>query len=601
MLRLRLAAALALGLAATAATAQPPAGQNLALPFPAKAPIVVAVNGVEKVKGRLTKMLEALPPAESGKVKQGIEEGLTKMLEGRSLKGVVPDGRLFLVVHDVTTLGDEEPGMAVLVPVTSYDEFKKTALTGGERGSVEKAGDGVESFTAGEGGKTLYLAQVKGYAVLSPSKETAASYAGKYTPAQSGAMGTELSASFLAADVALYVNMDVINELYGDKIQQFKQLIDFALGMAQQGGMLPGLNKQQVEMVKVVMQGALQGVEDGKGLVLAAEFRPDGLNARVQARFGEETDSAAFLKAEASGPLADLGKLPKGLSSYAGSKFGKRVTDLMRKFGGSFAAADDDDGGAGRIDKLMAEVAAAGPGAEYAATAGADAGVTVTGYKAPAKAAAALAKLYEGLGAGAKANTIVLKEKPKVTYDAQTHRGFTFAEVGVVYDFDATVEALPENVRETTLNSLKRMAKEKTTLWIGTDGKAVATLTGKDWAAAKKLLDEYLDGNAAVGAEAGFKLTRKNLPADATAVYLVETAQTLEALTEQAKAAAAAMPGGGGPLGNLGKLGKGEGELTYVGFALTLKGQVAAVDLFVPGPAMNVASKMLAPLFRNVE
>ena len=100
--------------------------------------------------------------------------------------------------------------------------------------------------------------------------------------------------------------------------------------------------------------------------------------------------------------------------------------------------------------------------------------------------------------------------------------------------------AVPENVREATLGALKRLTKEKTTLWIGADGKAVVTLTAKDWASARTLLDQYLDGSAGVGAEAGFRLARKNLPADATGVYLTETAQMIEGLVEQAKAAAMA-------------------------------------------------------------
>ena len=35
--------------------------------------------------------------------------------------------------------------------------------------------------------------------------------------------------------------------------------------------------------------------------------------------------------------------------------------------------------------------------------------------------------------------------------------------------------------------------------------------------------------------------------------------------------------------------------------ALTLKPETATVDVFVPGAAMNVGVKMLAPLFRNIE
>jgi hypothetical protein len=193
---------------------------------------------------------------------------------------------------------------------------------------------------------------------------------------------------------------------------------------------------------------------------------------------------------------------------------------------------------------------------------------------------------------------IVTKEKTRVADGAQSHRGFTFAEIKLAFDFEAMVAPLPEPVRESTLANLKRMVKERMTYWIGTDGKAVATLTAADWAAASKLLDEYLDGSAGVGGEAGFKTARSNLPADATAVYLAETSQTLTMLMDQAKAAMAAAPGGGRAIGKLTPV---QGEPTYVGFALTLKPQTAGVDVFVPGTAMNVAARMLAGAFRRIE
>ena len=56
-----------------------------------------------------------------------------------------------------------------------------------------------------------------------------------------------------------------------------------------------------------------------------------------------------------------------------------------------------------------------------------------------------------------------------------------------------------------------------------------------------------------------------------------------------------------GDLPPLGPVKPVPGDPTYVGLALTLRPQSVTVDLFVPGPAMNVAVRMLAPLFRNIE
>src|SRR5437899_8509748 len=123
------------------------------------------------------------------------------------------------------------------------------------------------------------------------------------------------------------------------------------------------------------------------------------------------------------------------------------------------------------------------------------------------------------MSAGGKLSSSVLKDKPKVTNKAASHRNFTFSEVKLSFDFAASIEALPEPGREAALAQFKRLMKEKTTFWIGTDGKVVVNLTAKDWTAAQKLLDDYLDAKTGVGADEGFQVARKNLPAESSLIY----------------------------------------------------------------------------------
>ena len=600
-LRLSLAFALTtLGSSATAAPA-PATGSNIPLPYPAKAPLVVHVNGFERVRERLTKMLDALPPAESKLVKKELEAGLAQLLKDRKLDAVPKDGRMFVVLHDFAKLVEGDPAVSVLLPVTGYKEFKESLLTAEEGKTLEKAGNGIESMKTNAIGEehTLYLVDLKGYVALTPSKEIAEVYAGKYTTAQSAAMGADLASSYLAADVALYVNMDAINEMYGEQIRQFKGLIDFALGQAQNMGMIPGLGKKELEMAKTMIGGLFQGIEDSKGIVLAAEFRPEGLNFRAQVRFAEDTQSADIFKAEVPSALADLTKLPKGLSTYGGSKFGKKFTDLGKKFAQEFSVAEDDEKGLAQLEKLLAEVTAAGPQGDYSASNAPESSIGVTAYKSAEKAATALVKIYENMSAGGKFSSVVLKSKPKVKNEAATVGDFKFTEVNLTFDFAATVEALPEAAREAAMGQYKRLMKEKTSIWLGTDGKVVVQLTAKDWDTAKKLLEDYLSGKGGVGSDAGFQLARKNLPPEASLLYMFETSQVVTMLAEQAKAMGQAIPGGVFP--QIGNVKPVKGDATYIGIALTLKPQTATFDLFVPGTAMNVMTKMILPLLKKVE
>ena len=88
------------------------------------------------------------------------------------------------------------------------------------------------------------MVELKGYVALSPSKDTAEHLPESITRAIGFDGSPTVSNSFLAADVSLLVNMDAVNDMYGDQIRQFKGLIDFALGQAQNMGMVPGLGKK---------------------------------------------------------------------------------------------------------------------------------------------------------------------------------------------------------------------------------------------------------------------------------------------------------------------------------------------------------------------
>src|SRR5262249_18631552 len=222
---------------------------------------------------------------------------------------------------------------------------------------------------------------------------------GKYTRAQTASLGPELTASFLGADLSVYVNMDVVNETHREDIRNFKELLEFGIKQAEMGDGVPGLDKKQLAAAKVVLATLFQGIEDCRGVVLAAEFRPEGLNLRAQARFADDSPTSRLLKTETPTPLADVGRLPGGMTLYSGMRFGPKVGPLGRSLVQPFQAPAGDDAGAALIENPQPETAAAGPGAELAASS-IDAGLNVSTYASPEKAAAAQAKLYKGLASG---------------------------------------------------------------------------------------------------------------------------------------------------------------------------------------------------------
>ncbi|MBN9117783.1 MAG: hypothetical protein J0I06_01195 [Planctomycetes bacterium] len=575
------------------------AGKAMTFPFPAKAPVVVQVNGLGTARDRLTALLKSAVPDDAEAAAKQFDAALKELLADRKLTAVPKDGRVFFVVNDIASLFENAPTVSLLVPVTGYKEFRETFLTADERKTFESGKNGVDEAKLNLLGDDhpVFLVDLKEYVAITPDRGTADVYAGKYTRATTAAMPPELARSFVTADVSAYVNLDVINDLYGDKIRAFRGLIDFAIQQAAMGGMIPGMSKKQLEAAKTLIQGAFQAVEDARGVVAAVEFRPEGLNLRLQAQFAEDTTSVKVLKAEQPGPLADVGKLPAGMHQYGGTKFGKKFHEAMRGLNPEFAPADDDEKGNAAVDKRQKDLLAAGPLGEVSATGEPHVALTVAAFTDPKKAAAAIVGCYEAMAAGGRVHNVVLKDAPKVKADAKTHQNFTFTEVRLAFDFEATVKDLPEGVRDTTLAQIKSTMAEKMTVWIGTDGKTVVEATAKDWDAAAGALDQYLGGKKPVSATDGYKLTRKNLPPDASLMTLMETGQTLTTLLDTARSMEGVVPG----FPRLGQVKPLKGEPSYVGVAVTLKGDTATANVFVPATAIGVARKMLDGLFKKLE
>jgi len=582
-----------------AAPLQPEKGRGASFPYPAKSPIVVTINGFDRTRDRLTKLLTAALADDAPKIIKRIDEGIDKLLDGRKLTGVRKDARIFLVVNDLGNLFEGPPPVSVLVPVSSYREFRESFLTRDELKSLEKGREGVDAIKTDAFGDEMpaYLVDLKDYVALTVDKATADAYAGKYTAGTTDGMGPELAESFLKADLAVYVNMDAVNDQFGDQIRAFKGLIDFGLQQAQQQGALPGFNKKQMDALKVLLKGMFQGVEDCRAVVLAAELRPEGLAVRLQARFLENSPSAKLLAEETPGPQAELGKLPTGLGVYGATAFGRTISEALHELGQQFSTTEDDDRGAALIEQHLKDLSAAGHRNDFTATAAPELGITISYFKDPAKAVRAQTKIYKAIAAGGRVNSVVVKATPRVRDEAETHRNFTFSEVTLKFDLDATAASYPEQTREAMLQTLKRTMGEQSTFWIGTDGKKVVQLTAKNWEAARDLLDKYLDGKATVGADPGFKLTRSQLPADANLLMIAETSAALATLADSVRSAGEFVPG----FPRLGPIKPTKGDPTYVGLAVTVEGETASVTAFVPTGAIAVAKKVLEPLFKNIE
>lgn len=582
-----------------AAPAPPVGGKGTTFPYPAKAPIVICLNGYERVRDRLNKLLTAAVPAEAEKFNKLLDEQIDQFLEGRKLTAVRKDARVFVVLNDLAAILDGTPAASVLIPVRSHKQFLDSFLTNDELRTLDRGRDGVDAIRSAAFGEEMpvFLVDLKEYTAIALDRATADGYAAKYIAGTTEAMGSELAETFLKADLAVFVNMDQINEQFCEQIRAFKGLIDFGLQQAAQQGMLPGLGMRQLDAMKVLLQGAFQGVEDCQAIVLGAELRPEGLALQAQARFVENSPSAKWVASEASGPAAEISKLPAGLGVYYQTRFGKSVGELLRELNQEFVTTEDDERGAKLIEDHLKDRAAAEPLGEWSASTISGVSISVAAYTDAAKAHKAITKAFKAVAAGGRVNAVVVKTAPRVLDEAVQHRGFEFSEVRLNYDFEATIAALPDLAKEQALEALKRAHREKTDLWIGTNKKVIVTLIARDWDAAQTLLDRYLDGKFVVGASKGYKLTRSQLPDDATFLFVAETNAAVATLVDLLRNAGEVVPA----LPRLRPVKPVRGEPTFVGVAISLKGDIVSVNAFVPVGAMTVGRKLLTDLFRIID
>jgi hypothetical protein len=571
---------------ALAVPAQPATDDSPLAIVPADAPIVVQINGFEKARGHLNTFLGNALPDLAPKLIKKVDDGLKELAEGRDLKVVAKDGRIFVLFTDLSTLA-EEPKAVVLVPVESYAKFKDGLLKEAERKSAKKVGDGVESVNFQGKDEPMYLVERKGYVGITNDKDTAGNLAKGDAPSLGKTISKETAKAFLDQDVAVYVDLKAVNKQYGAQLRGLKTLVDFGL----QGGM--GINKKQIEMIKEVLNSLLGLFDDGVAAVLGLEFQPDGAKLHVSAQFGEGTDTNGFLKKLTPATLKALGALPTGQMLYSGSNFdpsqSKTLSLLVRE-----GAADDEDEDAKKgIEAALKELSELRRVSEFTVSHSLTGALTVSEYSDGAQAVAATLKLFKSVSKTGSIGGMPLKERPEIKEAAEQIGDFKLHHVKLAFDFDKITEQLPGGVKEGVSALLTKLTGEKTNVWFGYSRNKVISVTAKDWATAKASIQEYLKSGNRLDADEGFQLTRKHLPAEATFVALGDTTRLIENIVELVKDAVAGL---GAAIPDL-KAPKG--KPAYFGVAAVLKAEYATFDLFVPVAAVQQVRKMVAPLTDN--
>ncbi len=566
-------------LSALVLAAQAPAEDSPLAQVPDHAPVVIHVRGYGRVKDRIVTMAKNAAPDMAAMIQLGVEAGIAKALNGRELKGLAPDGSIFLVLLELPEPGKDqdlhEPMAAVIARITNYADFRDGILHEDERKTLKKE-DGYEVATT-ENDKQVYFVDRKDYVIVSPRKDVAQRLSKKQGQGLAATIHPNEARRLLEPDVAVYVDMAAINKTYGPAIQQGRQQIEKLL---EEGN--PFFNKgneSYAEMFKLVFGGFFQAVEDGQSATLSLDFRPQGLALHARARFRADTATGKTLKTFQTSDLKEIGTLPEGSMIYSAVKVDPAMMKGMKSMLYGVMTKGLDAEAQKKVRQAFKELTDAGPRTDMGAINLPTQGIQVWDYEDPAKAVEAERKLFETLKAGGSFQFTVLKGKPELKADERTYRDFKLSHLKLEWDLDKMVEGIPGG-GQAAIDSMKKLMGEGLNVWFGTNGKTYVQVSGKDWKQAKHYLDAYLDGKATLGQEQAFRDSRKHLPAQTTMLVLMD----MPVYVRMVAGYAMAILGRG--TGEDATKAPAKGTPSYLGVAITLRPEVGSFDLWLPGSSV---------------
>ncbi len=554
---------------------------------PAGSPVVIQVRGVERTKDRLVGMIiRAMKPQEGIIVGPMIDKAIKDGLDGREFKGLAKEGPAFAVLTALPKPGDDvEKNVVLLARVTDYAAFRDGILKDDEKKTLKKDRD-IETVTV-EGDRTYHFAKIKDFVIVAPSKELA-------QKVSRGGAGLQLAKpiadALLGPDVAVYVDMAAINKEYGEQIQDARRQIPAILdAVGATGG---GINKDQMEAIKAVIDGLFQAIEDSQAALLSVDFRPEGLalNLRAQMKANSKTDT--ILKGSKTSALKELGTLPAGQMFYTAGHPNPALEEAIGALFGKFAT--DPEGPLAKVLKeVQQQLSKAGRGLEVQAGK-VMGGIEIHHFANAGQAADAHLKLFKALKKGENYQNMPLK-KIDVKEKAASYRDFQLHSAQMEWDLDAIMQGLqgiPGGGKE-VLEAMKKLMGESANLWFGTNGKVYIQVTAKDLDEAKKLIDDYLGGKGTIEEHKAYRAARTQLPAEASSMALVDVPQLAQMLGEfmhsllQATGFPVAAPPPAKPR-----------EPVYIGFAVTMQPQHFSLDLWIPTQTVQEVRDVFEPMFK---
>ena len=551
--------------------------QAAPVPIPADALVVVQLGGRTTVVEHLTQFLTAVQPDAAKEMPQRLRKFLADAAPGRDIDSVTPGERIVGVAFTFDGWNSPTPPWVWLVPVKDAATFRKKLLTDDERGDFEAGKEGVDR--AGP----WFLVNRPGHVALSANEAAARAFQASrelVTPERLGGLAPIVNDS----DASVYLNVAAVNAQYGDVVRSTAQFAGLMLRNG--GGPLPSFDSRQVETVQLTLDGLTQTLADGRDLAVGLNCDADGVTARAEVAWTPGSPTAKQFASDKPAALDKLVTLPAGFTAYTASRWGPAASAIVRRLTREYQAPPDDE----RATAAVTAFEATGRDGVRVAVSRVGESGSLSVTPDAAKVTAAHAKLLRTMPRGGYSRNVLLGEKPGLREKAVEANGFALHRGELALDLEAGVATIRDpNVKQATLESMRRLVSEKTVLWFGDDGKRCAQLEAATPADATRLLGSLLGENDRVGGNAAFAATRQRLPRLESYLLLAEAGPTVATLADYSRSVAGALPAVPGFEVPEFRTLKNSPQ-SFVGVALTAQAGSVGLTLFVPAAAAKVAA-----------
>ncbi|MSR31374.1 MAG: hypothetical protein EXR99_07710 [Gemmataceae bacterium] len=570
--------------------------------IPANAALVIQLKGVEGATSRFNEFLKNALPDLAPMASKQMEGELGTLLEGRKLGCIAKDGPHYMAYLEFPQpnaggFNPDKDKIMVAVRVASYERFRDEVLKEEERKTLKAVEPGVEMFSPGAN-EHIYMVSRKEQVLFTPSKEIASRLA-KKPLGISGKISKGQLARLHASDLGLFLNLDTLNKDYANMIEQGKKDIDQAVQAME--FLLPKEQQSSMVMIRGVVAGAFQALQDSKGFIAGMEFRPSGIVGHAQLELRAGSVTSGLLQGSKASGFAGLGSLPSGHGFYSAMQ--TDIPLLKKVIALSFGTTADEEGK--EIAKVVEAFLNSQVGVRYDAMSLPPEGIQVVESDDPKLTRAAYVKVFSGMGKMKQFQGVALKKAPMVKAAAEKHQGVSFDQVQLEWDIEKMLAqvnqpGIPMEVGQLQTAMMKKLMGEKMNVWIGEGEKKIIAVYGKDWAEASKILDNWAKPAQAIGGNANFQSARKDLPKEAAFIILADPLAFVRLVVDAVKEMGNALPIPPNMLPNL----QGA-KVTFCGMAVTLEGDRVGVEGLISSPSVKefyekVVKPIIGPLLGQV-